>query len=109
MLRHSGKMLVQEVLEAAIVRADDELPCPEVRPPMANGMYEVDEFALVRRQLGVLRGTRTTEEHDRSGPLMKHHAKTHAGGVAVDDERLVEVRQLEGRHRGECMFERVKP
>jgi len=107
-LRNGGKPLVQEVLEAAVIGADDELPRPELRPPMPDNLDEADKFALVRSKLGMFWGNRATEERDRSVSLMKHRAKARAGGVTVDDEGLVEVRQLKARRRHESLFERVE-
>jgi len=60
------------------------------------------------RQLGVLRGDRAAEEGDRAVPLMKNSAKSRAGCITVDDEGLVEVRQLKNRRRRERPFERVE-
>jgi len=108
MLWNGGQTLVQEMLEAAMIRPDDKLPRLEIRPPMTHGLHETDEFALVGRQLGMLRGDRAAEESDRAVALMKHSTKPRAGSVAVDDEGLVEIRQLENRRCRERLFERVE-
>ena len=42
MLRDRGKALVEEVLEAVVVRLDDEVVPPEVRSPVAYGEDEAD-------------------------------------------------------------------
>jgi hypothetical protein len=58
---------------------------------MAHRFDEANEFLFVR-QLGVVRRNGTTKECQWTGALVKYRAKAGAGGIAIDDERLVEIR-----------------
>jgi hypothetical protein len=44
MLRDGCQALVEEELEAVVVGADAEMPATQVWPPMANILYEANEF-----------------------------------------------------------------
>jgi hypothetical protein len=52
--RNGGQTLVQEVLEAAMVSANDELPCPKVSPPVPNGVHKANKLPFVGGQFSVL-------------------------------------------------------
>jgi hypothetical protein len=69
-LRHGREALVEHILERVVVGADDEAAAPKVGPPMANGLYKADEFALVRGDLDVAGGERLAVERDGARPLM---------------------------------------
>lgn len=60
---------------------------------------------LVSRDLGVLWRHRSAVERDRPTVLMKHGAKSRAGGVKVDDEGGIKVQQLQGWAERECLLE----
>jgi hypothetical protein len=47
MLGDRGQPLVEEVLETEMISLDDEVPSPQVRPPVPDGLDQTDEFALV--------------------------------------------------------------
>ena len=98
MLRDRREPLVEEVFEAPVVRANRECPPPQVRAPVSDSFDEADQLALVRWQFGVLWGQRSAEESQRPIALVKDGTEAGAGGVAVDEETLGEVRELE--HRG---------
>ena len=98
MLRNGGQTLVQEMFETAVIRAHKELRRPQIWPPVSHGLHEANKLAFVGCELGVLWGDRPTEEGDRALTLVQHGAKTRSGRVAVDNEHLGEVGQLE--HRG---------
>lgn len=49
----------------------------------------------------------TTEEHNGVGALLEHRTETGARCVAVDGERLLEVRKMENECRGQGLFESV--
>jgi hypothetical protein len=50
MLRDGCQALVEEELEVVVVGADAEMPTPQVWSPMANSLYEANEFPLVCRK-----------------------------------------------------------
>jgi hypothetical protein len=58
---------------------------------MAHRFDEANEFPFVRRQLGVVWRNGATEECQWISALVKYRAKAGAGGIAVDDEWLVEI------------------
>ena len=92
MLRYCGEPLIKWMLYAAMVSAHHELPRPQIRSPVTYGLNQPDEFTLVRRELGVLLGNGTTEECNRPLTLMVDRTKARPRGVAIDYERLLEVR-----------------
>jgi hypothetical protein len=53
MLWDGGESLVEQILQIEVVRADQELVPPKIRPPMANGHEEPDELAFVNHELDV--------------------------------------------------------
>lgn len=61
----------------------------------SHSLDEADELPLISRELGVLRSHRPAEEGDQALALVKNSPKAQARGVAVHDEGLGEVRQLE--------------
>jgi hypothetical protein len=94
MLRHRRQPLVQEELEAVVVRANPERATPEVGPPMAHGLHQADELLLVHRKLEVTGGKGPAEVGEGTVALVKDGAEPCTGSVAVDDERSVEVQYL---------------
>ena len=62
--------LIQEVLETAMVCPYDELRRPQVGPPVAHGLHESNELALICCQLGVLWRDGVAEEGYWPMPLM---------------------------------------
>ena len=95
MLRHSREALVQQELEAVVIRANAECPPPHIWPPVAHSLHQADELPLVCRQLVMASGKGTAEESQRPLSLMQDGAETDTGCIAVHDEQLVEVRHLE--------------
>ena len=69
-LRYCREMLIQEVLETAMVRTFDELHRPQIRPPVAHGLHESNELTLICCQLGVLWRDGAAEEGYWPMPLM---------------------------------------
>lgn len=64
MLGNCGEPLVEEVLEAAVVRPNAEGTRPKVRLPMANCLHKTYYFALVGSKLGVTGGDGLAKEGD---------------------------------------------
>jgi len=75
-LRNCGEPLVEQVLQAAVVRSDGERTCPEVGAPMSNGLNEAYELLLKSGKLGMLRRHGAAEEGDRPLALMEDRPKT---------------------------------
>ena len=59
---------------------------------MTNGEDEADQLPLVGSESAVTRCHRPAKEGQRVLVLEEHRAEPVRGGVAVDDERPVEVR-----------------
>ena len=51
MLRHGGEALVQQELEAVMIRADQKVTPPQVWPPVADGLDEPDQLTFISREL----------------------------------------------------------
>ena len=73
---------------------------------MLDRLDEADQLALVGGQLGVVGHHGAAEEGNRAGALVKNSTDACAGGIAVDDERGGEVRQLQGWLGDEGRLER---
>jgi len=95
-LWYGAEVLMEEELGGVVVCAHHERAGPQIRPPVPHRLDEADEFALIRREFGVLWCHWSTIERDWFTVLMKHDAKARAGSIAVDDEGGVEVQQLQG-------------
>lgn len=84
---------------------------PEVRLQMAHDPCKADKLSFIGSELQMVRCEGSAEECKGYHILMQHGAKPHTGGVAVQDEELVEARHLEHRPRGqgvlECLERRV--
>jgi hypothetical protein len=50
-LRYGGEALVQQELEAVVIHVNAEGSPPQIGPPVAHGLDQPDELALVRREL----------------------------------------------------------
>jgi hypothetical protein len=61
-------MLVQEVLEAAMIRANDEFPRPELRTPVADSVHQSNQLALICSELCMLRHHLLAEERNGARP-----------------------------------------
>ena len=97
-LRDGGEALVEEVLEAVVVRLDDETMPPQVRPLVPHSEDKPYELPLISGEGAMAGRHRPAEEGDRVSLLDKHGPKTIGGRVTLHDEGLGEVRQ--GQHRG---------
>ena len=104
-LRYGRQPLIQEELQAVVVRANVEGPSPQVWPPMTNGLHKANELPLVCRQLKMAWSERPAEESEGPIALMKHGAEPGARGVTVHHERAVEVGHLEDGARREGPLE----
>jgi len=92
-LRDRGETLVEEELQAIVVRPDDEAVAPEVWALVADGVNEADELPLIGGEGAMARRDGTTEEGD-GVPVLEHHcSEAVRGGVALDDEGPREVRE----------------
>ena len=71
---------------------------------MADRLDETDELALVRSRFEVPSRKGSTEECDGIPVLMKDGSEAKAERVTVDNERGVEVREMEhGRRTQSCL------
>jgi hypothetical protein len=104
MLWNCRESLVQEVLQAEVVCAHDEF----ARPPMANGLDQANQLALLGGEFGMMRRHDPTEESHGPVILMQDRAHARARCAAVDDEGAVEVRPLRYRCRGQRRLEGFK-
>lgn len=92
-LRNGRQPLVQEKLEAEVVRPDKEAAPPEVRPPVSDGVNQPDELPLVGGEGAVTWGDGAAEVGHRVLVMDEHHPETMCGGIMLNDEFLGEVRQ----------------
>ena len=69
-LRNHRQPLIKQILEAVVVRLDEEGAPPQVRSLVPDRMDKADE--LIGRQGGVMRRGRSTEESYRPFVLEKH-------------------------------------
>lgn len=104
MLRDGEEVLVEQELEAVGVRPYSERASPQICPPMVHRLHETDELALVHGEPCMSRRQRLAEERERPDALVQDGADAGARGVALDNECLGEVRQLEhGCRRQRCL------
>jgi hypothetical protein len=68
--------LVEEELEAVVIRADEEASSPEVRAPVTDSLYQANQLPLVRRELQMARGEGAAKESYGASALMQHRAQT---------------------------------
>jgi hypothetical protein len=87
-----GKALIEQVLEAVVVRLDGEAPPPQVRPPMSYDLDKADELLLISGERAMARRHRPAVECDGMAILDQHHAETIGRRIALDNEWLGEVR-----------------
>ena len=99
-----GQPLVEEVLQAVVVGADQEAAPPQVGPLVLPSLYQANKLPLVGRQLDMAGGERPTEEGQGFGPLVEYGAKPSDGGVAVDHELPLEVQHLQNGTCGERLL-----
>ena len=95
MLRDGGEALVQQVLEGVVVGLDDEAPAPEVRPLVTDGVHQADQLPFVGSEGTMTRRDGPAEERHWVAVLDEHSAEPVGGRVALDGERLGEVRHGE--------------
>jgi hypothetical protein len=65
-----GEALVQHEFERIMVCAHDKGASPQVRPPMAHGLDQADEFVLISSNVHVLRREGLAEEHQQPVALV---------------------------------------
>jgi len=94
-LRDCGQALVQQVLEAVVIRLDAETT---LWAPMSDRLNQSDQFALIGSKSAVSRRHRPTEECDRVSVLNQHRPEAVGRRVALHHERLGEIGH--GQHRG---------
>jgi hypothetical protein len=78
MLRDHGELLVQEVLQAKVVGAHDELTQPKVRLPMADDLDQADQLTLVGDEFGMMGRHDPAEEGHKPLILMQDYAHAQA-------------------------------
>ena len=105
MLWDRREALVEEKFEAVVVRAHQEATSPEIRTPMTDGVDEADQFPFVGSEGTVSRRDGPAEVGDWVFLQDEHCPETVGRRIALDDERLVEVRQGQNRSRGDRDFE----
>lgn len=101
-----GQALVEEVLEAIMIRTNDELSSLQVRTPVAHGLNQPNEFPFVGSEASVSRREWPGEEGQCAGALVEHCTDARARGVALHGECPGEVWKLQDRGRGERRLER---
>jgi hypothetical protein len=104
-LRDGGEALVQQELEAVVVRTHTERPTPKIRSPVAHRLDQPDKLALICRELVMASGEGAAEEGQRSLTLVEDGVKADARGVAVHHEWHDEIRHLEDGSRREHPLE----
>lgn len=92
MLGNRGESLVQHEFEGVVVRSDDEVPTPQIGMPMADGLDQPNQLAFIGSKLEIARRKRSAEEGKCAVALMKHSPEAGAGRIAINHERLGEVR-----------------
>ena len=107
-LRDRGEALVEEELQAVVVRPNRETSPPQVWPPVTNGVHQPDEFALVCSERTMARSDGAAEEGDGVLVLEQHRAETVRLGVALDDKLLLKVGEGQHRCRGDGALERLE-
>ena len=85
--------LIEEVLEAVVVRLDVEATFPQVRPPMPHNHDEANELPLICRKGAVSWHHWTAEESDQMRLLDEDRLEAVGRRVAIDDEGLAEVQK----------------
>jgi len=105
MLRDRGEALVEEVLEAVVVRLDDEAASPKVQALVTYGEDEADQLPLISRQRAMVGGHRPTEERDGVAVLDEYRPEAIRGRITLHDEGLGEVRERQHRCRRHSPFE----
>lgn len=108
MLWNCGEPLVEQELEAVMVRAHQELPTPKIRAPVAHCLDQANELTLVRRQLGMAGSNLATEESNGADALIQDRPKPRPRCVALHDEGSHEVWKLQDRGRSKRVLERLK-
>ena len=71
---------------------------------MADRLLQANELSFISGQLHVAWRERTTKECDRASALVDDRTEAGARRVAVHDEQLLEVLQLEDRGREQRLF-----
>jgi hypothetical protein len=107
-LGNGGQALIQQKFQTIMVSFNYEGSPLKVWALVAHNVDEPDQFPLVRGQLGVAAGDWSAEVRHEARALVEHCAKAHSRRVALDGERLVEVRQLQDRGRCQGPLELVK-
>jgi len=105
-LRNGGETLIQQLLEAVVVRSDQKLAPPQVRSLVSNSLHQANELALIRSELEMPSSKWPAEEGEGSGALVEDGTKPGTRSVAVHHEALVEVRHLEYGAGGEGALKR---
>ena len=91
--RNRCESLVEEELQAIVVRPDGEAPAPEVWPPVPGGVDEADQFPLVSGEGPMSRYDEAAEVGDGVLVLQQHRAEAMHRGVTLHHEGLGEVEQ----------------
>jgi hypothetical protein len=92
--------LIQHERVGVVIRSNDEMTPPQVRPPMPHCLHQPNEFPFIRGEFEVACGERATEESEGAVTLVQHRPKPRAGSIAVHREVLGEVGELQYRRRG---------
>jgi hypothetical protein len=90
-----GKALIEQVLEAVVVRLDGEAPPPQARLLMPYGLDKADELPLISGERAMVRLHRPAVECDGMAFLDQHRAETIGRRVTLDNEWLGEVWQCQ--------------
>lgn len=94
-LRHCREPLVEQVLEAVVVRPGHEVPPPEIRPPVAYRLHEPNQLAFIHGELEVPSSEGSAEEGEGSRALVEDDAKPRTRSITVHDKDSVKVWHLQ--------------
>jgi len=73
-LGNCGEALIQQVLEAVMIRLDEEAAVPEIRPPVPDGVDETNELPFIGGKGAMARCDGSAEERDSTRPNRGTHA-----------------------------------
>lgn len=90
-LWNHGQLLIKEVLEAVVIRANHKRMAPKIWSPMPGNLNQSNQFALIGGQLGMAWHDGFAEEGNGPYALVQHGTKAGARGITFHKERLGEI------------------
>lgn len=86
-----GEPLIEQELEAIVVRSHDELTPPKIWAPVAHRLDEANKLSLLRCKLAMPRSDLEAEEGNWAAPLVQNRAKPRSRCIALNNEGTCEV------------------